>query len=436
VDYDLIIVGGGPAGMMAARTASRAGLKALLVEKNKHIGEARRLCSRLLRLGAGGFQSDLEVTDGGDRKITVSIELDGPESTLHLKPLPADSSVRYTGAWAASFNDTWFSPSGFTLKHKPNDDHFTGLIIDKDALLAGMAEEAVEAGCEMRAHTQAVQIEDGPAGVSLQLKTDAGMETVKARKAVVADGSFSPLLEQLGFNEGREVVGVRVKFLTLILDGVDSNYVDIHHVKFCLPSLHRGFITLSQYPPGRYQLGATTPTGSKVNLPTVLKTFMAESPYAAWFAASKVLGRAGCNMDLRPAVWEPARGNVIATGDNVAYGETSIKHAMGCGYLAANALKSTLDGDDGNAIYNDFWQHSLNYFSDQYRSQVRKTRSIPSVLDDREADTLLKWLQDHQVYGLPQDCLPANRDRLYAAMPDIAAKLMGPPDKEGRDRAA
>ncbi|UCG74254.1 MAG: FAD-dependent oxidoreductase [Chromatiales bacterium] len=434
--YDLVVVGGGPGGLMAARTASRQGMQVLVVEKNKAFGIARRLCSRLLRLGAGGFQSDIEVTDAGHRKITITIELDGERSVLHLKPLPPDADVRYTGAWAASFNDTWFSPSGFKLHHKPTDDHFTGLIIDKDALLAGMAAECAEAGCELRAATQAVAIEDGPDSVTLELKSGDTRATVRARKAVIADGSFSPLLEQLDFNEGRKVVGVRVKFLTLILDGVASNYVDTHRVKFCFPSLHRGYITLSQYPPGRFQLGATTTTGSQVNLPTVLEHFMAESPYADWFAESKVLGRTGCNMDLRPPVWEPAKGNVICAGDNVAYGETSIKHAMGCGYIAAHAMRSSLDGGNGNAEYNEFWQNSLNYFSKQYRAQIGRTKSIPAVLNDEEADTLFRWLQDNSVCGLPQDCLPDNRNRLYAEMPGIAEKLMGPRDTEGTDRAA
>ena len=99
--YDLVIVGGGPGGLMAARTAGRQGLKVLVVEKNKQFGLARRLCSRLLRLGDGGFQSDIAITDAGHRKITITIELDGDESRLHLKPLPPDASVRYAGAWAA-----------------------------------------------------------------------------------------------------------------------------------------------------------------------------------------------------------------------------------------------------------------------------------------------------------------------------------------------
>ena len=40
--YDLIIVGGGPAGSSAGRTAGRLGLRALLLEKESSRGEALR----------------------------------------------------------------------------------------------------------------------------------------------------------------------------------------------------------------------------------------------------------------------------------------------------------------------------------------------------------------------------------------------------------
>jgi hypothetical protein len=97
-------------------------------------------------------------------------------------------------------------------------------------------------------------------------------------------------------------------------------------------------------------------------------------------------------------------------------------------------MRSSLGGEDGNAVSNDFWQNSPNYFSGQCRAQLRKTKSVPAVLDDAEADTLFRWLQDNGVCGLPQDCLPANRDRLSVELPGIAEQLMGPRDR--KDRAA
>ncbi len=37
VKYDLIVVGGGPGGLMAAKTAAEDGLKAVLIERKKVI---------------------------------------------------------------------------------------------------------------------------------------------------------------------------------------------------------------------------------------------------------------------------------------------------------------------------------------------------------------------------------------------------------------
>ena len=37
-DADVIVVGGGPAGLMAAQTAANRGLRVLLLEKNDHCG--------------------------------------------------------------------------------------------------------------------------------------------------------------------------------------------------------------------------------------------------------------------------------------------------------------------------------------------------------------------------------------------------------------
>ena len=54
--YDTIIIGGGPAGMMAAISSSYYGYKTLLIEKNKRLGK------KLAGTGGGRIytESDLE----------------------------------------------------------------------------------------------------------------------------------------------------------------------------------------------------------------------------------------------------------------------------------------------------------------------------------------------------------------------------------------
>jgi len=45
--YDLIIIGGGPGGLMAAKTAAEDGLKVVLIERKRNITEINRACSQI-----------------------------------------------------------------------------------------------------------------------------------------------------------------------------------------------------------------------------------------------------------------------------------------------------------------------------------------------------------------------------------------------------
>ena len=433
--YDLIIIGAGPGGCMAARTAARDGLKVLLIEKNKRV-IAKRLCSRLFRLGRGGFGTDKLPTDIKSRRVTVSIEIDKHHSNIRPTTLPDDAQIEYTGTWGPCFNDTWLSPSGHQLSRDSNDLHITGFVVDKDVLLEGIAKEACDAGCELRLATRCTAIEDGSDGIVATLKSGESTATVNARRAIVADGSFSPLVEQLGFNEGRPEARFRLKFLTLILDHVNAPILDRHRLKFCIPSLHSGYLTLGQYPPGQFQLGVSTVAGSSVNLPGVLKKLMTDSPYADWFADVNTVKRTGCNMDLRPPIHKPARGNVICVGDNAAYAEAAIKGAIGFGYTAAKSSAKSLEGNDGNFDYNDYWHHAVNYFSPEYRRNTKQINPLPSVLDDGEADSLFEWTETNRLCGVPDDCLSENREQLISELPEIAEKIfLSPPPNKG-SRAA
>ncbi len=122
MNYDLVIVGAGPGGLMAARTAARDGLKVLLVERRKQIGTVRRYCSQLIRVGTGGFSSRKIPTDMAIRSIFAPLTLI-TKCVLHLKNVDDDVTVTYRGMLAPYCNETWVSPSGCHFSTEASDKH-------------------------------------------------------------------------------------------------------------------------------------------------------------------------------------------------------------------------------------------------------------------------------------------------------------------------
>jgi flavin-dependent dehydrogenase len=422
--YDLIVIGAGPGGLMAARTAARDGLKVLLVEKRKNISQLRRYCSQLIRVGTGGFSSAKKPTDMEIKSVYVNFEIDYGRHVLHLKNLEDDVNIGYRGMLGPYHNETWVSPSGYSFNSDQSSEQIYGFQIDKEVLLAGLLDESIQTGCEVRSGTKCVDVDETPRGVTIRVSSGSGEEKLQSRRIIIADGAFSSLVEKLGLNEGRPDGGPRLKFLTYILDRVDTPFPESRYMQLCAPSIYPGQINLGLWTRNAFHLGIAAPIFTKMRLPDLLERVMKESPFASWFTSSKVIDRLGCNMALRPAIWEPARGNVICCGDNAAFAETAIKGALGCGYSAAMASKRSLEGGNGNRQYNDFWQHAFYFHSKQYLTFSKEIYPVARVLIDSEVDTLYKWLQDNHLWGLPGDVLSGNVDRLNEDIPEIAEKLI------------
>ena len=283
-NYDLAVIGGGPAGLMAARTAARDGLHVLVVERRKNISRVRRYCSKLMRVGPGGFSSAKKPTDMEIRNITVTFEIDYGCHVLHLKNLGDDATINYQGMLGTYHNETWVSPSGYSFNSEPSSEGIYGFQIDKEALLAGLLDESLKAGCEVRSGTRCSDVEERSKGVIIKVRSDAGEEILKSRRIVIADGAFSSLVEKLGFNEGRAEGGPTLKFLTYILDRVESPFPQSRYMQLCSPSVHPGQINLGLWTHGGFHLGVAAPIFTGIKLPDLLKRVMKDSPFASWFA--------------------------------------------------------------------------------------------------------------------------------------------------------
>ncbi|MEM7815491.1 MAG: NAD(P)/FAD-dependent oxidoreductase [Candidatus Aenigmatarchaeota archaeon] len=163
--YDIVIVGGGPAGSSAAMTAARAGLKVLMVEKRAEIGSPKRC-------GEGLSRSALERMGLDKDDVWVRRTILGASA---YAPNGKKITVDYRG------------PEGWVIERK---------VFDK-----WLAKKAVDAGARVLSKTDAVSLTKNNGKVSgVTLESNGKRWDVEAKIVIAADGVESKIAREAGID--------------------------------------------------------------------------------------------------------------------------------------------------------------------------------------------------------------------------------------------
>jgi flavin-dependent dehydrogenase len=376
VKYDLIVVGGGPGGLTAAKVAAERGLKVLLLERRRDPDNITRACTAL-------FYLRWVCPDGYLEPVSMeALPLGGRFRFAKL-----GYSVDYQGPLVPYTYVLWISPSGHKVGPYQND--LFAYYFDKGLLIKGMYEDARRAGVEIRLEASGLAAENTPTGVKVTVQEKGGTRVLEAGKVIAADSINSRIVESLGLNKGRPVFMPNVNGPQYVMEGVETAFPEQHlgHLSWTIPSLEGGRFMTDVRDGGKYLVGGN------------LEAIKGDKRFASWLANARIVKKTAFAATVRMPLRNPVAGNVLVIGDAASSVETWVQGAIACGFQAARATANELAGRKGYEEYTAWWQQAFYCNDPGYFKRVvaHHVFTWDKVCTDEEVDYIFQALEGRKV---------------------------------------
>jgi flavin-dependent dehydrogenase len=384
--FDVIVVGGGPAGLMVAKTAAEKNLEVLLIEKRKRIPQVKRTCCSSFFLEPNYMGETTRVEEG---------KLVFPNNGF---------TVNYAGSLYPIKDKYGISSGGYKwhMVRFESEDYSKGIplsmVLDKEVLLEGLLREAEHSGVKVMNGSMAKKIENIEKGVKVEVTKEGRSLLIEGRKGIVADGVNSPMVESMGLNKERKVLGSRAVFLEYIMEGVDNPFpnavLNFHGEK--ISKFGPVFLWPNSKGLPRIMVMSRLPKYPS----EVIDYFISDSPYASWFKHAQIIEKTGGSLVPRAAISEPCIGNILVIGDAAAFIEVENQGAMMCGFQAGNAVCEELNGSDGFKRYVEWWKRSFEF---NHPELLKAMAVLPAIevrgYRDEDIDYLFSLVDGEEIYG-------------------------------------
>ena len=418
--YDVVVVGGALAGLMAAKTAAENGLEVALLEMKTEIASVSRTCSQMF----------LPLKE---EYLGEKMSFSGKNG--HFCFLRNGLSFKYNGPYRNIYASEIWSLGGQSLKFgiaaerkKLGDQGRISAVTDKAILLGGLLQQAVENGVQVFAGTAATDVKKE--GNSVKVMTNKG--TFEGTFVIAADGANSRMVQRLGLNKDR----IFYSTMSVIQSYTKGLKVPVEDTVFYICAQVQGAPTICAMIPRAYEGEHSVvfiTLNPKVDLQKFASFVMKESKLAPWFNGVEFKPTISSVGNMYSTILDPIKDNVLMVGDTIWCQESENTGALLSGGKAAIAVKLALLNDkpnrEGVQEYADWWKQA---FVDRYpRDLIMKNYILGAVMSNEDMDYLFSLMNDVMPASIFPYILPAHLGEavgkvvpiLQKDRPDILGKL-------------
>jgi len=400
-DYDVIVVGCGPAGLMAVAELKEKGINVLGVDKKPRLDRNVR--------SASGFFIDGQEMNGeyiqlehlkGKTKITYtkcgfSLEYSGPMEGIHHTHIISNRGSHFQA----------------TSQKKPLYH-----IFNPTTWLSDRYKRTKNLAVPFMTNTVAIRAKEIKGGVEVNLRTKGKTTSKTCRKLIASDGLQSRITRNLGLNRDRFCFGKgpTIEYEMINVDcPLDRGDIYIFGENNLGQS---GGVIAVPSPRGkdayRFETMSVLPGSTSYN---IIEFFTKRSPFAKWFKKAKIVEKSGVIVEMSTPIKTPYLGNILLVGDAACFAEVLYQGATMCGYMAAQAIESELKEKNGFKDYTDWWNSSFEWNKDPKRmADYLKRLMFPRFFTSDEIDFLFNLSKEH----------PIIVDEMNASVYDYANVLM------------
>jgi digeranylgeranylglycerophospholipid reductase len=415
--YDLIVVGAGPAGLMAAVTAAQKNLTVALIERKTKTTAVKRSCCTAL------------INEPGTHEEFVTLE--NNRIIFHR----SDFSVPYGGPRIPLKQLIKFSPRGNTFVVERKEDP-VAIALNKESLLEGLLEEAQQRGVKIMHGTHALKAENVGEEVMVTVKHKDKSFDLSSKAAIAADGVNSRLTENLGLNKARKHFGT-MQALTYYLEGVECPYAPAWMVfvgRGHVPS-GKGQLYLLPKPQkdgsSVYEITYGHPASDTSSMEEDVKWFLKKGIFSSWFKKARTIKTLSAVLKFATPIVDPRAGRILVVGDAASYIEVYNQGALMYGQSAANAVATFLNTGRGFDDYAAFWKRTFGYNQPGAIEAAVQAFGL-HVLEDDEIDYLFSltdgetyrgYVNEHSSKETTMGALRAHMEEIKRDRPGLADKI-------------